>query len=108
MIGSQLWIDTVAETSPDSASAGQTEPAARESKSVWLLSHKQIVASMSGISVCVFTLEVMNSSLVSMSGVSRQARNLREVLEVRSCNIPAAGQGDKRTSVTYTIFTVLL
>lgn len=35
-----------------------------------------------------FTLEVMKSSLVSMSGVSRQARNLRDVRAVRSWSIP--------------------
>lgn len=40
------------------------------------------------VCVCAFTLEVMNSSLVSISGVRRQARNLRDVREVRSCNRP--------------------
>lgn len=41
------------------------------------------------VSIVTFTLEVMNSSLLSMSGVRRQARNLRDVREVRSCKRPA-------------------
>lgn len=39
-----------------------------------------------------FTREVMKSSLVSMSGVRRHARNLREVLDWRSCRTPGERQ----------------
>lgn len=38
------------------------------------------------------TREVMKSSLVSMSGVRRHARNLREVLDWRSCRTPGERQ----------------
>ncbi len=72
----------------------------RKSKSVYFSSHKHIVVSAF---VCI-TREVMNSSLVSMSGVSRQARNLREVLEVRSCTIPAAGRD--KTDQYFTVHTI--
>lgn len=40
----------------------------------------------------LLTREVMKSNLVSMSGVSRQARNLRDVLDCRSCRTPGEGR----------------
>lgn len=42
------------------------------------------------------TREVMKSSLVSMSGVRRHARNLREVLDWRSCRTP----GERQTGLS--------
>lgn len=51
------------------------------------------------LSLLKLTLEVMNSSLVSMSGVRRQARNFLEVRAVRSWRTPGTHhrrQGTKR------------